>query len=36
VKLFLNGEPLGRGPEALDTAVSKDDEIEVLAAIAGG
>ena len=36
VKLFLNGELLGREAEVLDTPVSGDDEIEVLAAIAGG
>jgi molybdopterin converting factor small subunit len=36
VKLFLNGEELGRGSEVLDTPVSSRDEIEVLAAIAGG
>lgn len=36
VKLFLNGEELGRGSEVLETPVSGRDEIEVLAAIAGG
>ena len=36
VKLFLNGEELGRGSEVFDLPVSADDEIEVLAAIAGG
>ena len=36
VKLFLNGELLERGPEVLATPVSGSDEIEVLAAIAGG
>ncbi|HPG26617.1 MAG: MoaD/ThiS family protein [Spirochaetaceae bacterium] len=36
VKLFLNGELLGREPSILDTPVAASDEIEVLAAIAGG
>jgi molybdopterin converting factor small subunit len=36
VKLFLNGELLEREPEVLETPVSGSDEIEVLAAIAGG
>ena len=36
VKVTLNGELLGRGPGVLDTAVSGTDEIEVIAAIAGG
>lgn len=36
VKLFLNGELLGRDATALATAVSDRDEIEVLAAIGGG
>lgn len=36
VKLFVNGELLGREPEVLDRPVSEQDEIEVLAAIAGG
>jgi len=35
-KLFLNGELLGREPEVLATPVSAQDEIEVMAAIAGG
>lgn len=35
VKLFLNADPLDVA-EALRTPVSSDDEIEVLAAIAGG
>lgn len=34
VKLFLNGNQLEEG--ALDTPVSDEDELEVLAAIAGG
>jgi molybdopterin converting factor small subunit len=34
VTLFINGEEIGRG-EA-DTSVGADDEIEILAAIAGG
>jgi molybdopterin synthase sulfur carrier subunit len=34
VKLFVNGEQIE--PDALDTAVGQDDEVEVLAAIAGG
>ena len=36
VKLFLNGELLGRDAEVLKKPVSENDEIEVLAAIAGG
>jgi sulfur carrier protein ThiS len=36
VKVTLNGDLLGRGPGVLDTAVSGTDEIEVIAAIAGG
>lgn len=35
VKLFVNREQLG-AEEALHTSVSPDDEVEVLAAIAGG
>lgn len=35
-KLFLNGELLERDPEVLSTPVSDADEIEVMAAIAGG
>ncbi len=35
-KIFLNGELLPRGPEAMALAVEKDAEIEVMAAIAGG
>jgi len=35
-KLFLNGELLGREPEVLATPVAAQDEIEVMAAIAGG
>lgn len=35
VNLFLNGEELVRD-EALDRAVSAGDELEILAAIAGG
>lgn len=34
VKLFVNGEQIE--PAALDTAVSDGDEVEILAAIAGG
>jgi len=34
VTLFVNGEEIGRG-EA-DTSVDADDEVEILAAIAGG
>jgi molybdopterin converting factor small subunit len=34
VTLFINGDEIGRG-EA-DTSVGADDEVEVLAAIAGG
>ena len=34
VTLFINGEEIGRG-EA-DTRVDADDEVEILAAIAGG
>ncbi len=34
VKLFVNGDEVDRA--AVDTPVSKDDEVEVLAAIAGG
>jgi molybdopterin converting factor small subunit len=34
VTLFLNGDEIERG--ALDTAVSPDDEVAILAAIAGG
>lgn len=36
VKLFLNGELLGRTPEDLARPVTERDEIEVLSAIAGG
>jgi len=36
VQLTLNGEMLDRIPEILDTPVSATDEIEVIAAIAGG
>jgi molybdopterin converting factor small subunit len=36
VKLFLNGELQDRAPEVLGKPVSGRDEIEVLAAIAGG
>ncbi len=35
-KLLLNGELLGREPEVLGTSVCAADEIEVMAAIAGG
>lgn len=35
-KLLLNGELLGREPEVLSTSVHAEDEIEVMAAIAGG
>jgi molybdopterin converting factor small subunit len=35
-KLLLNGELLGREPEVLSTPVCAADEIEVMAAIAGG
>ncbi len=35
-KLLLNGELLGREPVVLETQVGRGDEIEVLAAIAGG
>lgn len=35
VTLFLNGEELDRG-KALDREVSDGDEVEILAAIAGG
>lgn len=34
VKLFVNGDEIDRS--ALDTAVEPDDEVEVLAAVAGG
>lgn len=34
VKLFVNGSEVERG--ALDTAVGAEDEVEILAAIAGG
>ena len=34
VKLFVNGEPAAR--DALSTAVAQNDDVEVLAAIAGG
>lgn len=34
VKLFVNGEQIER--DAVDTPVSPDDQVEVLAAIAGG
>jgi hypothetical protein len=34
VKLFVNGELVG--PDALDSDVAPDDQIRVLAAIAGG
>jgi molybdopterin converting factor small subunit len=36
VKVTLNGELLDRDPEVLETKVSATDEIEVIAAIAGG
>jgi molybdopterin converting factor small subunit len=36
VQVTLNGEMLERTPEILDTPVSATDEIEVIAAIAGG
>ncbi len=36
VKLFLNGELLGRTPADLARPVGAGDEIEVLSAIAGG
>jgi sulfur carrier protein ThiS len=36
VKLSLNGEVLDRSPGLLETAVGESDEIEVIAAIAGG
>jgi len=36
VKVTLNGELLGRDPTTLAQAVSATDEIEVIAAIAGG
>jgi molybdopterin converting factor small subunit len=36
VKVTLNGVLLDRTPETLDTPVSATDEIEVIAAIAGG
>jgi len=35
-KLLLDGELLGRDPSVLDTPVSREAEIEVMAAIAGG
>lgn len=34
VTLFVNGEEIAR--DALDTPVGSDDEVEILAAIAGG
>ena len=36
VKVTLNGELLNRGPETLATTVGPSDEIEIIAAIAGG
>jgi hypothetical protein len=36
VKVTLNGVLLARAPEILETPVSATDEIEVIAAIAGG
>lgn len=36
VKVTLNGELLNRDPETLATAVGASDEIEIIAAIAGG
>ena len=36
VKVTLNGELLDRDPDVLDKPVSATDEIEVIAAIAGG
>jgi sulfur carrier protein ThiS len=36
VKVTLNGELLARDPATLAQAVSESDEIEVIAAIAGG
>ena len=35
-KLLLNGELLGREPEVLNRSVCAEDEIEVMAALAGG
>ena len=34
VKLFVNGDEIDR--TALDTPVAEDDEVEILAAVAGG
>jgi molybdopterin converting factor small subunit len=36
VQVTLNGEMLERAPKVLDTPVSATDEIEIIAAIAGG
>jgi molybdopterin synthase sulfur carrier subunit len=36
VKLSLNGDVLDRSPGILETSVGESDEIEVIAAIAGG
>lgn len=36
VKLFLNGELLGREPAVLERPIHSKDEIEILSAIAGG
>jgi molybdopterin converting factor small subunit len=36
VKLTLNGELLDRNPDVLERPVRESDEIEVIAAIAGG
>jgi len=34
VKLFINGDEIDRA--AIDTRVAADDEVEILAAVAGG
>ena len=36
VKVSLNGEVLDRGPAVLQTQIGGTDEIEIIAAIAGG
>ncbi len=36
VKVTLNGEVLETGPAVLETPVGESDEIEIIAAIAGG
>ena len=36
VNVFVNGQNVGRDPEALSTPLSDGDEIHILASVAGG